>query len=208
VTHVNTEPDSAEPRRVCRMPEAELATTELLTHYSSQLAKDLEANGQEQDRVRREIETLQARLLTLQRDHTVLATMQQALESGIPLQQVRSSSPSQGYDLPHVSAPGGARRKQQTPTLVALIRRYLAEQSEPCSAAEVAAALSEAHPDRAIKTTVVRTTLEGLVARSNAQRLKQGHSVFYMSLEKETGQNPAGSSADGGAFTGRSAADG
>ncbi|MER6067148.1 hypothetical protein ABT167_39750 [Streptomyces sp. NPDC001792] len=185
------------------MPEAELTTTELLTHYSSQLTRDLEENVQEQDKVRSEIETLQARLLTLQRDHTVLATMQQALESGIPLQQVRLSSPSQGYDLPNVSAPGATRRRQQTPTLVALIRRYLAEQSEPCSAAEVATALSEAHPDRVIKTTVVRTTLEGLVARSSAQRLKQGHSVFYLSLEKETGEEPAG-----GAPAGRSSADG
>lgn len=188
------------------MPDAELTTTELLTHYSSQLTRDLEENVQEQDRVRSEIETLQARLLTLQRDHTVLATMQQALESGIPLQQVRLSAPSQGYDLPSVSA-AGTRRKQQTPTLVALIRRYLAEQSEPCSAAEVAAALSEAHPDRVIKTTVVRTTLEGLVARSSAQRLKQGHSVFYMSLEKDPAEDPAGTGTDEGVATGRSPAD-
>ncbi|MFF0465410.1 hypothetical protein [Streptomyces mexicanus] len=167
------------------MPDASLTTTELLTHYSSQLSKDLERNVQEQDQVRTEIEVLQARLLTLQHDHTVLATMQQALESGIPLQQVPTASPSRGYDLPGVAGPGATRRKQQTPTLVALIRAYLAEQSQPCSAAEVATALSEAHPDRVIKTTVVRTTLEGLVARSSAQRLKQGHSVFYLSLEKD-----------------------
>ncbi|MFF4837969.1 hypothetical protein [Streptomyces sp. NPDC001315] len=173
------------------MPDASLTTTELLTHYSSQLTQDLERNVQEQDQVRNEIQALQARLLTLQHDHTVLATMQQALESGIPLQQVPTSSPSQGYDLPAVSAAGATRRRQQSPTLVALIRAYLAEQSEPCSAAEVATALSEAHPDRVIKTTVVRTTLEGLVARSSAQRLKQGHSVFYLGLEK------GGEKADG-----------
>ncbi|MFF5553040.1 hypothetical protein [Streptomyces olivaceoviridis] len=162
------------------MPEAKSPTTELLTHYSSQLAQDLERNVQEQDQVRSEIESLQARLLTLQHDHTVLATMRQALESGIPLQQAPVSA--QGYGLPTASATGAVRRKQ-TPTLVALIRAHLAEQSEPCSAAEIATALSEAHPDRVIKTTVVRTTLEGLVARSSVQRLKQGHSVFYTSLE-------------------------
>ncbi|MFE9361045.1 hypothetical protein [Streptomyces olivaceoviridis] len=190
------------------MPDAELTTTELLTHYSSQLSRDLDENVQEQDRVRSEIEALQARLLTLQRDHTVLATMQQALESGIPVQQVRMSPPSQGYDLPAVSAPGATRRKHQTPTLVALIRSYLAEQSEPCSAAEVAAALSEAHPDRVIKTTVVRTTLEGLVARSSAQRLKQGHSVFYMSLEKAPGDGLADIDTGEDGSTGRSAVGG
>jgi len=40
-------------------------------------------------------------------------------------------------------------------------------------------ALTQAHPDRTIKTTVVRTTVEGLVARSHAHRTKQGSSVFY-----------------------------
>ncbi|MFI1487980.1 hypothetical protein [Streptomyces sp. NPDC020747] len=40
-------------------------------------------------------------------------------------------------------------------------------------------ALPQAHPDRTIKTTVVRTTVEGLVARSHAHRTKQGSSVFY-----------------------------
>ncbi|MGJ3558099.1 hypothetical protein ACR6C2_00725 [Streptomyces sp. INA 01156] len=65
------------------------------------------------------------------------------------------------------------------PTLVDLIRRHLAEQSEPRSAAEISAALGQAHPERGIKTKVVRVTLEGLVAKSQAQRTKQGTSVFY-----------------------------
>ena len=69
--------------------------------------------------------------------------------------------------------------KSAQPTLVELIRRHLGEQSEPRSAAEVATALGQAHPERGIKTTVVRTTLEGLVARSQAHRTKQGTSVFY-----------------------------
>jgi hypothetical protein len=65
------------------------------------------------------------------------------------------------------------------PTLVELVRGHLAGQQEPRSAAEVAAALAEAHTGRTIKTTVVRTTLEGLVARNQAQRTKQGTSVYY-----------------------------
>ncbi|MFD8392991.1 BlaI/MecI/CopY family transcriptional regulator [Streptomyces sp. NPDC059680] len=63
--------------------------------------------------------------------------------------------------------------------MVELIRSHLTEQSEPRSAAEVASTLSQAHPERGIKTTVVRTTLEGLVAKNQAQRTKQGSSVFY-----------------------------
>lgn len=72
-----------------------------------------------------------------------------------------------------------AAAKTAQPTLVQLVRSHLTEQSEPRSAAEVASALGQAHPERGIKTTVVRTTLEGLVAKNQAQRTKQGSSVFY-----------------------------
>ncbi|MDX3517711.1 hypothetical protein [Streptomyces scabiei] len=76
-------------------------------------------------------------------------------------------------------APKSSAPKKDQPTLVELIRLHLTEQSEPRSAAEVAAALTQAHPDRRIQTNVVRTTLEGLVAKSNAQRSRQGSSVYY-----------------------------
>ncbi|MFC4468628.1 hypothetical protein ACFPH6_29550 [Streptomyces xiangluensis] len=69
--------------------------------------------------------------------------------------------------------------KPVQPTLVELIRRHLGEQSEPRSAAEIATALGQAHPERRIKSTVIRTSLEGLVAKSQAHRTKQGSSVFY-----------------------------
>jgi hypothetical protein len=65
------------------------------------------------------------------------------------------------------------------PSLVDLIRNHLKQQNEPRSAAAISSALTQAHPDRTIKTTVVRTTVEGLVARSHAHRTKQGSSVFY-----------------------------
>ncbi|MFI9648258.1 hypothetical protein ACIHAA_18425 [Streptomyces sp. NPDC052040] len=75
----------------------------------------------------------------------------------------------------------GAAKKAATAgtTLVELVRRHLTGQKEPRSAAEVATALGQVHPERGIKTTVIRTTLEGLVARNQAQRSKQGTSVFY-----------------------------
>ncbi|MCW1100147.1 hypothetical protein OJ963_40910 [Streptomyces sp. RS2] len=69
--------------------------------------------------------------------------------------------------------------KSDAPTLVELVRRHLAEQSEPRSAAEVSAGLNQTHPERAVQTTVVRNTLEGLVAKQHAQRTKQGFSVYY-----------------------------
>jgi hypothetical protein len=69
------------------------------------------------------------------------------------------------------------------PTLVEIVRAHLAAQNEPRSAAEVTAELGRQHPERTIRTTVVRTTLEGLVARNQAQRTKQGTSVFYTKVE-------------------------
>ncbi|MGY6023650.1 hypothetical protein [Streptomyces spinosirectus] len=75
------------------------------------------------------------------------------------------------------------------PTLVDLVREHLAGQSEPRSAAEITTALGQQHPERTIKTTVVRTTLEGLVAKTQAQRTKQGTSVFYTAAES-AGSSP------------------
>lgn len=76
-------------------------------------------------------------------------------------------------------APAKTTAKSDAPTLVELVRRHLAEQSEPRSAAEVSAGLNQTHPERAVQTTVVRNTLEGLVAKQHAQRTKQGSSVYY-----------------------------
>lgn len=81
------------------------------------------------------------------------------------------------------SAPKAAEKKPAAPaagpTLVELIDKHLVQQSEPRSAAEITSALAEEHPERTIKTTVVRTTVEGLVAKGRAHRAKQGSSVFY-----------------------------
>ncbi|MFF8392628.1 hypothetical protein [Streptomyces sp. NPDC016172] len=77
------------------------------------------------------------------------------------------------------AASGTDSVKAAAPTLVELIRQHLTEQKEPRSAAEISTALGEAHPDREIAPKVVRVTLEGLVAKSQAERSKQGRSVFY-----------------------------
>ncbi len=92
-----------------------------------------------------------------------------------------ASQPRRGTTKPTAEKGSGkaASTKATQPTLVDLIRNHLSEQSEPRSAAEITSALAQAHPDRSVKTTVVRTTVEGLVAKSQAQRSKQGSSVFY-----------------------------
>ncbi|MEV5453057.1 MULTISPECIES: hypothetical protein [Streptomyces] len=84
---------------------------------------------------------------------------------------------------PKAAGKSAAQKAPSRPTLVELVREHLAGQREPRSAAEVTAALGEAHSGRAVKTTVVRTTLEGLVAKNQAQRTKQGTSVYYSATE-------------------------
>ncbi|MFD5625441.1 hypothetical protein [Streptomyces sp. NPDC127072] len=87
-------------------------------------------------------------------------------------------------------APTPAAAAKQ-PTLVELIRDHLGRQTEPRSAAEITAALSEAHPERDIKPKVVRVTIEGLVAKGQAQRAKQGSSVFYTVSAPAPAETPA-----------------
>ncbi|MFJ6688915.1 hypothetical protein [Streptomyces sp. NPDC091294] len=92
-----------------------------------------------------------------------------------------------------------AARDAGRPTLVELVREHLAAQREPRSAAEVTTALSEAHSGRTVKTTVVRTTLEGLVAKNQAQRTKQGTSVYYTATDATAPERPEDPAAEASA---------
>ncbi|WP_329445531.1 hypothetical protein [Streptomyces canus] len=217
------------------MSESTTDTTGLTHQYSAQVAADLETNLKEQERISGDIAAQQQQLAALQRDHSVLVNIQQALgvtqttkepapstETATvpsPRQKAKSAPRSKQTARKSTAAPEGTTTKKATaaqerttakkstaaqknttakkstakseattaqPTLVGLIRHHLAEQDEPRSAAEISAALGQAHPERDIKTKVVRVTLEGLVARSQAQRTKQGSSVFYTAPEAET----------------------
>ncbi|MGK3945070.1 hypothetical protein [Streptomyces sp. RP5T] len=176
-------------------------TTELTSQYSAQVSSDLERNLKDQEHLSSEIEALQARLASLQRDHSVLVNLQQALgvpaaaaESAAAVSAARkarkkttSSSGTAASTAPRRQAGKKPAAKASatssaSPTLVHLVRAYLGGQSEPRSAAEITTALERLHPERTIKTTVVRTTLEGLVAKSHAQRTKQGKFVYYTAV--------------------------
>ncbi len=187
------------------MPESQSPATELTSQYVAQATGD-QRNTKEQERIGVEIEALQEQLRALQHDHTVLVNMQQALGSASPAAEAApAAAPSVPHQTsaepeqskPKEAAATGAKKtaskkpaakapsvKASTataaakPTLVEAIRGYLEQQSEPRSAAEITTALTQAHPERTVKTTV-GTTLEGLVAKSHAHRTKQGSSVFY-----------------------------
>ncbi|MEJ8672947.1 hypothetical protein WKI71_44945 [Streptomyces sp. MS1.AVA.1] len=88
-----------------------------------------------------------------------------------------TAAPQKAAPKEPVAKPAHAAKAAQ-PTLVELIRRHLPELKEPRSASEISAALGQAHPERQFADKVVRVTLKGLVAKSQAER-KQGRSVFY-----------------------------
>ncbi|MFB6962457.1 hypothetical protein ACFCYB_37155 [Streptomyces sp. NPDC056309] len=185
------------------MSETTTSPTQLASQYSMQVTGDLERNLKEQERVRDEIEALQAQLAALQQDHTILVNIQTALgmpaattapetAAAVPAPRRKKAATSKAATKPakKSAAPAGqqARKKNSSaeaaatapqPSLIDLVRAYLTGQSEPRSAAEITAALEQQHPERTVKTTVVRTTLENLVAKNQADRTKQGTSVFY-----------------------------
>ncbi|MEU8794540.1 hypothetical protein [Streptomyces sp. NPDC048643] len=186
------------------MTEVQSPTTELAAQYGTQVASDLERNATEQARISADLEALQEQLHALQRDHGVLVNIQQALGSSpvavtapaVPHQASTTSQRGKSKKTAAVAAKKAAPKKTPAkvsaakaakpasgsaaqPSLVDLVRDLLEQTGEPRSAAEITTALTKAHPDRSIKTTVVRTTVENLVAKSQAQRAKQGSSVFY-----------------------------
>ncbi|MGW7072061.1 BlaI/MecI/CopY family transcriptional regulator [Streptomyces sp. NPDC054855] len=203
------------------MSDVQPETAGVQAQYATRVAEDLESNRKEQERVGAELAALQQQLQTLEDDHAVLLSMQQALgSSAAPTTTAkatasRASTGKKAVPAPRASAnSGAARTKKPTsakakntektkdkaaksapkatakksaettagPTLVELIGNHLSRQKEPRSAAEITGALSQELPDRTIKTTVVRTTVEGLVAKGRAQRTKQGSSVFYTAV--------------------------
>ncbi|WP_369204364.1 hypothetical protein [Streptomyces sp. PU-14G] len=228
---------------------------DLTSQYTERLAEDLEHNTTEQERLTAEIAAMEERLAALQRDHTILLNMQQALgvtvtaapaapqdtaavpsprkkparepakrkrtraaatatqSSSTGADTAKKSADTDGKKAAPKSAPKSAQKPNQKPnqksakkpaaktaqpTLVELVRTHLEQQNEPRSAAEIAAALGKEHSDRTVKTTVVRTTLENLVARNAAQRSKQGSSVFYTTLTPSASTAAAPTEEQGG----------
>ncbi|MFJ8226945.1 hypothetical protein [Streptomyces griseus] len=166
--------------------------------YAQRVANDLSANRSEQEHVRTELARLQDELVRLEDSEQVLTKMQEVL-GGAPEQAVKQGKGRKSAAVPAArgsnsktaagkSAAAAGRKgpkkavspkKAGEPTWLELTTAYLGGQSEPRSAAEVAASLTEAHPERTVQVTVVRNSLEQGVAQGLLERSKQGRSVFY-----------------------------
>ncbi|WP_393071907.1 hypothetical protein [Streptomyces sp. LN704] len=121
------------------------------------------------------------------------AKASEAVKTTKPVKAVKAvkTTPSSAGAKAAAKTPAPAPAAAGKPTLVELIHDHLSGQSEPRSAAEITSTLSETHPERGIKATVVRTTVEGLVAKGRAQRSKQGTSVYYTAAGTGAGDDSA-----------------
>ena len=179
-------------------------TSGISADYAQRITDDLAANRSEQDRTRTELTRLQDELVQLEEGERILVKMQEVLGgTGKPAarkvkaEKAAASVPAARRAKGRTAAKSGsgskpraekrtstsdrttASKKAGEPTWRELVTGYLTDQREPRSAAEVAAALSEAHPQRTPQVTVVRNTLEQGVAHGLLERSKQGRSVYY-----------------------------
>ncbi|MFD7859777.1 hypothetical protein ACFV6B_36670 [Streptomyces microflavus] len=161
--------------------------------YAQRVTDDLSANRSEQERVRAELARLQEELVRLEESEQVLTKMQEVLRI-TPKKAAKKGQDGKATAVPAARPSNGGAgaitgrntskkapspKKPGEPTWLKLTTAHLTGQSEPKSAAEVSAALTEAHPERAVQVTVVRNTLEQGVAQGLLERSKQGRSVFY-----------------------------
>lgn len=181
-------------------------TSGISADYAQRIADDLAANRSEQERARAELTRLEDELTQLEEGEQILVKMQVVLGgAGKPAKgkgrkaavsvpaarraKGRTASGKGGDGAKPRARTGrkaqaandiaGAPKAAGEPTWRALVTGYLADQREPKSAAEVTAALTEAHPQRATQVAVVRNTLEHGVAHGLLERSKQGRSVYY-----------------------------
>ncbi|MFI1770058.1 hypothetical protein ACH41H_50110 [Streptomyces sp. NPDC020800] len=174
------------------MADTQDDTASLKPFYTARLAEDLERNTQEQERLSSEVATLQEKLETLRHDQAILVNMQQALNdaeaAGKAVSPVdsKASVPQQAGGAAQADKAQAARSKKSTaaksgnaPTLRDLVVSHLSQAGEPRSALEVTDALADTHRGRNFKITVVRSTLEAMVAKGQVRRSKQGKAVFY-----------------------------
>ncbi|MFF4183436.1 hypothetical protein ACFYZ9_09615 [Streptomyces sp. NPDC001691] len=189
------------------MPES----TTLQSQYAAQIQSDLDSNVAEREQIAAQISALQEQLSVLENNHALLASMREAIGSPAAPAPDKAPKKSAGASSPRVpqarkaskSAGRGAKKQAQpatkskatgsAPTLRELVAAHLAQSGEPRSAAEITAGLTDAHPQRNIAGTVVRNTLENLVAKGQAQRTRQNRSVFYTAPDSTGAPASAGS---------------
>lgn len=202
------------------MPAQESNT--LKAQYAQKVTADLEQNTAEQERIRREISSLQEKLSGLEQDHELLVGMRAAIgDTGTVPAPRRTGKKTTAKKTAVNKAPAkappakkAAGRKtaveatktagtgEKAPSLSDLIHQHLSGQSEPLTAGEIAKALTAAHTQRNISDNLVRTTTERLVAKSRVERAKQGSTVYYTVSKQDDSASTTASADQGTAAVG------
>ncbi|MFI9307149.1 BlaI/MecI/CopY family transcriptional regulator [Streptomyces triculaminicus] len=180
------------------MPDTAASLTD---QYKAQVTTDIKRVTQEREQVRAEILDLQQRLKTLEADHQQLLKLQVALTrepaAPVPPSPGGTTGRDLGTEVPRPRSPQTASRAQARhrgatagrgeTTWGEIILAYLAGQQEPQPVVDIVDGVSSAHPARTVKATVVRNTLEALVAKGRVQRRKQARSVTYSAARRQDG---------------------
>lgn len=194
----------------------------LKSQYVEKVTADLELNTAEQERIRKEIASLQEHLTALEQDQQLLIGMRAAIgDTTVAVPAPRPGKKTATKTATKVATKAAGTKTATTATekkatakrttvkkatavkaaakkpvaekapaskekpvpLTELIHQHLSGQTEPKTAREIAQALTTAHPDRNLSDNLVRTTTERLVARSLAERAKQGSTVYYTAIQ-------------------------
>ncbi|MEU1375471.1 hypothetical protein ABZ442_17680 [Streptomyces triculaminicus] len=180
------------------MPDSAASLTD---QYTAQVTADIERVTQEREQVLTEISELQQRLKTLEADHQQLLKLRATLTGEptamAPLSPGGTDGRNVGAEVPQPRSPQSAAQAQARhrgttagrgeATWGEIILAYLAGQQGPQPVADIADGVSSAHPARTVKATVVRNTLEALVAQGKVQRRKQARSVAYSAARQQDG---------------------
>lgn len=185
------------------MYESSVETANLKAQYATQFADDLDNSLREQERIAAEITALEGRLSELRRGHALLFGVARPLDfkkstewtgQQISVGRAESADPAsaahQGTLLENHHAPDAPKihitRSRKSPTLGDTMVDLLNQCGDPQSVTEITEALMRSRPERKAKKTVIRTTLENLVAKGRVERIKRDRAVFY---------SPAGASS-------------
>ncbi|MET8454120.1 hypothetical protein [Streptomyces sp. NPDC005209] len=130
---------------------------------------------------------------------------QETSSSGVPAKKstVKRTAPARKAAKKTTAkepADKSAAKKAAEPSLGDLLKQILDRHpGEPRTAAEVTSELEKEYPERARNATIVRNTLERLVAKSAVERTKQKSTVLYASHGPATADSTtAGSSPAAG----------
>lgn len=115
-------------------------------------------------------------------------TTARAPKAGTPAKETKGAKDTKAAK----AANAGSGAKSDTgPAMTTLVFEYLTQQSEPRTNAEITKALTDTQKNRKVNGNAVRTASETLVARSKAERTKQGSTVFYSAITHDRAEEPA-----------------